>query len=192
MDLFDYQNSRKPGKGDLLISEPFLPDPNFERSVVLLCEHNDDGSFGFILNKPSILKVDEAINDIEEFPEILYVGGPVEQNTLHFIHRSDNVLEGSQVVNEEIAWGGNYEQLFMMINTKTLDTSNYKFFLGYSGWAPGQLEAELEERSWIVAMNASAKNVFEMEPDDLWRDVLKDMGGKYKIFSNYPVDPRQN
>ena len=67
-------------------SEPFLPDPHFERSVVLLCEHNEDGSFGFILNKPSILKVDEAINDIDEFPETLYIGGPVQQDTLHFIH----------------------------------------------------------------------------------------------------------
>ncbi|MFC2126615.1 YqgE/AlgH family protein [Bacteroidota bacterium] len=192
MDLFDYQSNRKPRKGDLLISEPFLPDPNFERSVVLLCEHNEDGSFGFILNKPSILKVDEAINDIEDFPEVLYVGGPVQQNTLHFIHRTDSVLEGSQEVNEEIEWGGNYEQLFMLINTKTINTVDYKFFLGYSGWAPGQLETELEEKSWIVAYDATAKNVFEMEPDDLWRDVLKDMGGKFKIFSNYPVDPRQN
>ena len=192
MGLFDYKNSRKPNKGDLLISEPFLPDPNFERSVVLLCEHNDDGSFGFILNKPSILKVDEAINDIEDFPEILYVGGPVQQNTLHFIHREASILEGSQKINKEIAWGGNYEQLFMMINSKILNINEYKFFMGYSGWAPGQLEVELEEKSWIVAYNASANNVFQMEPDDLWRDVLKDMGGKFKIFSNYPVDPRQN
>lgn len=191
MDLFNLQSNIKPQKGDLLISEPYLPDPNFERSVVLLCEHNEDGSFGFILNKPSILKVDEAINDLEEFPETLYVGGPVQQNTLHFIHRNHE-LEGSQEVNSEISWGGNYDQLFVLINTKTIIAKDFKFFLGYSGWAPGQLEMELKEKSWIVACNATANQVFELDPNDLWRDVLKNMGGKYKIISNYPVDPRQN
>ena len=191
MDLFNFQSNVKPKKGDLLISEPFLPDPNFERSVVLLCEHNEDGSFGFILNKPSILKVDEAINDLEEFPETLYVGGPVQQNTLHFIHRNHE-LEGSQEVNSEISWGGNYDQLFVLINTKTIVATDFKFFLGYSGWAPEQLEMELKEKSWIVACNATANQVFELDPNDLWRDVLKNMGGKYKIISNYPVDPRQN
>ena len=77
MEFFKYRNKIKPEKGRLLISEPFLPDPNFDRTVVLLCEHNEDGSFGFVLNKPSILKVNEVIEDLEKLENVVYVGGPV-------------------------------------------------------------------------------------------------------------------
>jgi putative transcriptional regulator len=192
MDLFDYQKFVKPEKGGLLISEPFLPDPNFERTVVLICEHNEDGSVGFVLNKPSILKFDEAVEDVNDFSPTLYVGGPVQQDTLHFLHRTPDDLEGSIQVTDEIFWGGNYEQLITMINTKTIVPEDFKFFLGYSGWAPGQLEEELKQKSWIVINNASADQVFDIEPKFLWKHVLNDLGGKFKIISNFPVDPRMN
>jgi len=192
MDLFDYQKLVKPEKGGLLISEPFLPDPNFERTVVLLCEHNEDGSVGFVLNKPSILKFDEAIEDVDGFSPTLYVGGPVQQDTLHFIHRSSDFMEGSLQVTEEIFWGGNYEQLIAMINNKTIVPEDFKFFLGYSGWAPGQLEEELEQKSWIVVNNPTAVQVFDIKPSVLWKQVLDNLGGKFRIISNFPVDPRMN
>lgn len=192
MDLFEYQKNVKPEKGGLLISEPFLPDPNFERTVVLLCEHNEDGSVGFVLNKPSILKFDEAVEDVNDFSPTLYVGGPVQQDTLHFIHRTPDDLEGSIQVTDEIFWGGNYEQLITMINTRTIVPEDFKFFLGYSGWAPGQLDEELKQKSWIVINNATAEEVFDIEPKILWKEVLTKLGGKFKIISNFPVDPRMN
>lgn len=192
MDLFDYQKFVKPEKGSLLISEPFLPDPNFERTVVLLCEHNEDGSVGFVLNKPSILKFDEAVEEVSDFSPTLYVGGPVQQDTLHFIHRTPDDLEGSIQVTDEIFWGGNYEQLITMINTKVIAPEDFKFFLGYSGWAPGQLDEELKQKSWIVINNATAEEVFDIEPTILWKQVLNSLGGKFKIISNFPVDPRMN
>jgi putative transcriptional regulator len=192
MDLFDYQKFVKPEKGSLLISEPFLPDPNFERTVVLLCENNEDGSVGFVLNKPSILKFDEAVEEVSDFSPTLYVGGPVQQDTLHFIHRSPDDLEGSIQVTDEIFWGGNYEQLITMINTKVIVPEDFKFFLGYSGWAPGQLEEELKQKSWIVINNATAEEVFDIDPKILWKQVLNSLGGKFKIISNFPVDPRMN
>lgn len=192
MDLFDYQKFTRPQKGGLLISEPFLPDPNFERTVVLLCEHNEDGSVGFVLNKPSILKFDEAVEDVEDFSPTLYVGGPVQQDTLHFLHRSPEALEGSIMVTDEIYWGGNYEQLITMINTKSIIPEDYKFFLGYSGWAPGQLEEELRQKSWIVINDATAAHVFDIQPKILWKEILNNLGGKFRIISNFPVDPRMN
>jgi putative transcriptional regulator len=192
MDLFDYQKFVKPEKGSLLISEPFLPDPNFERTVVLLCEHNEDGSVGFVLNKPSILKFDEAVEEVSDFSPTLYVGGPVQQDTLHFLHRSGNEMEGSIQVTDEIFWGGNYEQLITMINTRVIVPEDFKFFLGYSGWAPGQLEEELEQKSWIVIRDATAEEVFDIEPKVLWKEVLNNLGGKFRIISNFPVDPRMN
>jgi putative transcriptional regulator len=98
MEFFKYRNKIKPEKGRLLISEPFLPDPNFERTVVLLCEHNEEGSFGFVLNKPSILKVGEVMEDLTELENVVYVGGPVQQDTLHFIHRNASLENAVEIV----------------------------------------------------------------------------------------------
>src|SRR5688500_20330910 len=85
MEFFKYKNKLNPEKGRLLISEPFLPDPNFERTVVLLCEHNNDGSFGFVINMPSILKVNDVIEDIRVMEEIVFDGGSVQQDIIHFL-----------------------------------------------------------------------------------------------------------
>lgn len=191
MDYFGYQENIKPAKGDLLISEPFLPDPNFERTVVLLCEHNEDGSFGFILNKPSLLKYSDVMED-SFYDEILYVGGPVEQDTMHVLHAMGDLLEGSVQLGNDVYWGGNFEQLQIMINNNQIDPAAFKFFLGYSGWSAGQLEMELQEKTWIISNQARKDQVFDTKPDKLWKNVLNEMGGKYKMISNYPIDPRLN
>jgi putative transcriptional regulator len=191
MDFFKYKNKIKPEKGRLLISEPFLPDPNFERTVVLLCDHNEEGSFGFVLNKPSILKLSEVMESIHNMDEILYVGGPVQQDSLHFIHRNitlDNAVE----IGEGISWGGSFESLVLMAGTKQLSPSDIRFFLGYSGWGPGQLEAELEDDSWIVCDRVTNDLLFDTEPQLMWKKALDNLGGRFSMYSNYPVDPRLN
>ena len=192
MDYFNYNQVLTPRKGCFLVSEPFLPDPNFERTVILLCEYNEEGSVGFVLNKPSILKFDEAIEDVQNFNVQLYIGGPVQQDTLHFIHRAGDLLEGSIRIEENIFWGGNYEQLITMINSGNINNNDFKFFLGYSGWAPGQLEEELKQKSWIIFDRATEERVFDINSKFLWKEILKNMGGKFKVFANYPVDPRMN
>src|SRR5690606_16325723 len=96
MDFNDDFDKMIPEKGDLMISEPFLPDPNFERTVILVCEHNDQGSFGFVLNKPSLLKLQDVMEDIDGFDALIYIGGPVQQDTLHFLHRIGDRLEGGE------------------------------------------------------------------------------------------------
>lgn len=191
MDYFGYQENIKPAKGDLLISEPFLPDPNFERTVVLLCEHNEEGSFGFILNKPSLLKYSDVMED-SSYDEILYVGGPVEQDTMHVLHAMGDLLEGSIQLGNDVYWGGNFEQLQIMINNNQIDPAAFKFFLGYSGWSAGQLEMELQEKTWIICNQARKDQVFDTDSDKLWKNVLNEMGGKFKMISNYPIDPRLN
>lgn len=181
-----------PESGDLLISEPFLPDPNFERSVILLCEHNQEGSLGFVLNKPSTLKLEDALDEVAGFDKTLYTGGPVQMNTLHFIHKAPHLINNSERISEGIYWGGDFNNLLTLVNTRQLSPADIKFFIGYSGWAAGQLEAEIGEHSWIVYKQATARQVFQMSPNLLWREVLSSMGGKYKMFSNYPIDPRLN
>jgi putative transcriptional regulator len=191
MEFFRYRNKTKPEKGRLLVSEPFLPDPNFERTVVLLCEHNEEGSFGFVLNKPSILKVNEIMEDLAELDNLVYVGGPVQQDTLHFIHRNA-VLENAVEIVDKIYWGGAFENLMLLHETRQIKATDVRFFVGYSGWGPGQLESELEQDSWIVCDYVTGQLLFDTGPDIMWRKALENMGGRFSMYSNYPVDPRLN
>src|SRR5258708_5439916 len=148
MEFFKYKNKLKPEKGRILVSEPYLPDPNFDRTIVLLCEHNEEGSFGFVLN------------DIKSYPGKVYVGGPVQQDTLHFIHRYP-ALEDSVEIAEGIFWGGNFDRLVFHLQTKQIGPEDVKFFVGYSGWSQGQLDEEMEMDSWIVTDKVTEEIIFE-------------------------------
>jgi putative transcriptional regulator len=191
MEFFRYKNKLKPEKGRLLISEPFLPDPNFERTVVLLCEHNEEGSFGFVLNKPSVLKVGEVMDDIAELDSAVFVGGPVQQDTLHFIHRNTNISNAVEIA-QNLFWGGDFENLLSLCDTKQISPADVRFFLGYSGWGPGQLDSELDQDSWIVCDFVTDQLLFDTDPQVLWRKALDSMGGRFSVYSNYPTDPRLN
>ena len=182
----------KPQSGSLLISEPFLGDPNFERSVVLLCRHDEEeGTFGLVLNRMSNLKLSDVIDLYNDsFDVELGIGGPVQYNTLHYIHRLPHLPQAVQL-GEGLYWGGDFEMLQTMIESGIISNADIRFFLGYSGWTPGQLQKEIDENVWIVNNNAANK-LFKLEADKLWRSVLRQMGGKYKVLSNYPVDPRLN
>lgn len=191
MEFFKYKNKLKPEKGRLLVSEPFLPDPNFERTIVLLCEHNDEGSFGFVLNKQSLVQISDVMGDLTDFSAPVYMGGPVQQDTLHYIHRLPDLKDAIRIT-DEIYWGGDFEKLTFLLNTKQVDPQDVKFFLGYSGWSAGQLELELEADSWIVNDQTSELLVFETNTELMWREALKNMGGRFSVYSNYPVDPSMN
>ncbi len=191
-EYFKYNNNQKPEKGDLLISEPLLPDNNFSRSVVYLCEHNEDGAFGFVLNRPAKLMLSQIMEDFEKSENDLFIGGPVQQDTLHYIHRVPELLMESKEIKNGIFWGGNFEQLKFQLENNIIRSQDIKFFVGYSGWAAGQLIDELKINSWIVFKNADITQIFDTEPDVLWKETLTKMGGKYRMFSNYPEDPRLN
>jgi putative transcriptional regulator len=191
MDFFHYRNKVQPQKGALLLSEPYLADPNFERTTILLTEHNEEGSVGFILNKPSDSRVSEVMDAIKEFDARIYIGGPVQQDTLHFIHRVP-VLEDAIDIGNGLFWGGDFEQLTSLIETHQTNVLDIKFFLGYSGWSPGQLEEELKLDSWIVSDQVSDALVFETNPELMWKEAMRSLGGRFSVYSNYPEDPRMN
>lgn len=182
----------KPKAGQLLISEPFLQDENFVRSVVLLCNHDEHGSFGLVLNKLSILKLDELLDEDCLIPLDVYVGGPVEQNTLHFIYRGERLLEDSVALMDNLWWSGDFEKLMLAINNGSLREEDVRFFIGYSGWAEGQLQEELEQQTWILCDTIITENIFDASPEELWKLILKNMGGEYQQMANYPIDPRLN
>lgn len=181
----------QPAKGHLLISEPFLPDPNFKRTVILLTEHNEEGSVGFVLNKQTNITLNKLMTDFSDFSALVSYGGPVEPNTLHFLHKTGDILEGSIEIMKGVYWGGNFEALKILANTGKLNPSDFKFFIGYSGWGPGQLMDEIKANSWFCAPSVQ-EYCFLKNPENLWRKVLKNMGNEYSVISNFPEDPSLN
>lgn len=185
-------HSEKIQPGDVLLSEPFLEDPNFVRTVIMICAEEDNGHVGLVLNKPiKNLKLEDVLDGVEEADNTLYLGGPVEQNMLQFIHTLGDQLDGAVELTKGIYWGGNFEQLRVLVNSGNVTDDEIRFFIGYSGWDEGQLNGEMEEDSWIIS-DIEPKDLFDTSPDDLWRALLKKMGGKYRLMSNYPVNPRLN
>ena len=176
--------------GSLLIAEPYMGDNNFERSVVLVCEHNQAGTFGLVLNQPTDIHLSDVIEEIHmDLP--LYVGGPVQQNTLHFIHRRPDLIDNSIRLVDGLYWTGDFEQIKRAVNLGTLTERDTRFFIGYSGWGEGQLDAELRQKAWITS-HIDADFLFGTPTKEFWRGVLKRMGGEYKSIAHYPVDPRLN
>lgn len=184
-------SQRNPSRGSLLLAPPMSLDPNFRRSVVLVCEHNDEGSFGLVLNRQIELTLSEVLEDEGLPPQPLCLGGPVEQNTLHYVHAMGDTLRDAIDVAPGVFWGGDFEQLKDSLRAGEASEENVRLFLGYAGWTAGQLEEEITADGWIVT-EASAEVVFGMQPDALWRNVLKSMGGEYAAIANFPDDPRLN
>lgn len=181
----------QPAPGILLIAEPFLKDPNFTRTVVFLCEHEQQGSFGFILNKKFEHTLDELISELEGHRLPVFYGGPVQKDSIHFLHQYPDLIPGSLELGNDIYWGGNFEALTSLIKTKSVDLSNIKFFIGYSGWAEGQLNTELEEKTWLT-VNATRSLVFHTQHNEVWKGSLQLLGGEYEMMINFPIDPQLN
>ena len=180
-----------PARGTLLIANPFLKDPNFMRTVIFLCEHKEEGSFGFVINKLFPTTLGEIIPELEEFKIPLYLGGPVQKDTIHFLHQYPDVIAGGEEVFDGVYWGGNFESLVALIKINEIDFGKIKFFIGYSGWGEKQVEDELKEKSWLT-VEATRKLLFHKKPDDIWKDSLKHLGGDYEMMINFPIDPQLN
>ncbi|HCF63188.1 MAG TPA: hypothetical protein DEU93_02600 [Chitinophagaceae bacterium] len=177
--------------GGLLVADPFLKDENFMRSVVLLCRHTEEGSFGFVLNKKLDVTVDELLAEMEGLKLTVYQGGPVQLDTVHYIHQYPDLIPDSHLLTDTVCWGGNFQQLTQHLKNGTISPSKVKFFLGYSGWEAGQLEKEMEERSWATT-TGTRKLIFNTTPEALWRNTMLHMGGVYEQMVNYPIDPQLN
>lgn len=180
-----------PEKGDLLLSEPFLIDSNFSRVVILLCEHNDEGSFGLILNNTLEIEINELVTDFPEAKIPVGFGGPVERNQLFYVHRNAEI-NGAAEIHPDLYLGGDYMEIKRMISDNEMTPENLRFFIGYTGWCKGQLQSEIDELSWVVMKNPENFSVFSAVDDDLWRELISQLGGKYKLMADYPLNPADN
>ncbi|MEN8856980.1 MAG: YqgE/AlgH family protein [Flavobacteriaceae bacterium] len=181
----------KLNKGNLLIAEPsILNDDSFNRSIILLTEHTENSSVGFILNRPLKFCIRDLIPEID-CSFTVYQGGPVEQDNLYFIHNAPNLIPDSIQVSKDIYWGGNFESLKMLLQENQIKSTEIRFFLGYSGWDKTQLEEELSNNSWFVSEN-DFKNILSADNKTLWKNKLMQKGGEYKIWANAPSDINLN
>jgi len=194
MNFMDILNSHfelvKPEKGQLLISEPFLEDPSFQRSVVLLTAHNKEGSMGFVLNHKSAMFTKEVIPELNSPSTPLYNGGPVGKDHVYYMHSLGEVIEESIQIKPGLWWGGSFEQLNFYLKTKQLKPNQVRFFLGYSGWSPNQLQQEIDEKSWIVAPG-NPKEIMSDNPN-YWKSTLEKLGRDFKIMASFPKNPNLN
>ncbi len=182
----------EPASGILLLAEPFLKDPSFMRSVVLICKHDaNEGTFGFALNRKLHTTLNEMIADLDGWSLPVYIGGPVQTDTIHYIHQYPQHFDDAVKITDNIYWGGDFEKMKRLIKNGTLDINKIKFFLGYSGWSQGQLEEEIVEKSWITS-EASKTLVFETAATEVWNASLTKLGGKYKMMIHFPTDPQLN
>jgi len=187
-----FTNTLPPRKGRILLSDPFLGDEYFERSVVYLCEHSEEGSFGFVLNN----YIDIQLTQLnEKFPDMiakLSIGGPVEKETMYFMHTLGDKLKDSLLIDQNIYMGGDFEQLYQEVSVDLIAQNKVRFFIGYSGWSAGQLQKEIKEHAWIVANVDTIEDLMNVNITDLWKHYMNKLGKKYKIMSDFPIDPSEN
>jgi putative transcriptional regulator len=182
----------KPDKGVLLVAEPsIIGDVSFNRSIVLLAEYNENGSVGFILNKPLKYKLKDFIPEISSNLKV-YNGGPVEQDNLYFIHKVPELIPDSVEISNGIYWGGDFNAIMHLLKEDRLKKEQIRFFLGYSGWSSQQLEEELEVQSWVVVPNIYENKILGKSNINFWKEKMMEFGGDYLIWSNAPEDPSYN
>ena len=192
LDFFKIQhNNTLPEKGKVLVAEPFLQDSYFKRSVVLITEHNDDGTLGFVLNNPIDFRIDEILKGFPAVNSLVSIGGPVRTDTIHYIHTLGHVIPDSEEVMEQVYWGGNLEAIKAGLADGWIQEYQVRFFVGYSSWHPGQLDREIGENSWLVT---SIDRLDVMHGNDirLWESILKNEDERYQMWTRYPEDPAWN
>lgn len=178
--------------GSLLLATPFMDDPNFMRTVVLLVEHGPDGSLGFVLNRPIELNLHQISSEFKDFRLGLFIGGPVQMDTLHFVHRmGPDFLGDCMEVSPGIFWGGDIEIVKKRIQNNLLEPHQINFYIGYAGWSEGQLEREFDHDSWIV-IEAKPEYVFSGKDRGLWAEILRGQQAEHRMISTFPINPRQN
>ena len=189
----DFKNKNYE-KGSLLIANPVLPDPNFSRTVILLCDHDDQGSFGLVINRSTQLKAPDLflnINILKSYNEKIYLGGPVSQSMVFFLCRSPSAAGKLDEICSGVYLGSNLETLESLYSSLENPKQDIRFYLGYSGWSGGQLAEEMEQNSWLV-QRANEQFIFLDSESLIWPKAVNSLGKKYQYLTKAPVNPQWN
>ncbi len=183
-------NNIAPSKGKILVSEPFSNDMFFKRSVVLLAEHDDEHSIGFILNKSVNFSLHEILKDFPNVDANISIGGPVKTDTIHYIHTLGDIIPHSIHIKENLYWGGDFTALKLLLEVNKIKENDIRFFIGYSGWSPKQLKQEIEKDYWLVS-EISVSDIMQKK-NDIWQISLEQLDKKYQVWKNFPENPSMN
>jgi len=178
-------------KGQLLLDSGQLRGSFFQRTVVLICQHDREGAFGLVLNRSSGTNVGEAI--VADLPETLkscplYLGGPVQPTALSFL-LSDSFIPDANVM-PGLSLCHSLDSL-IELGESFSPTQKIKMFAGYAGWSPGQLEDEMKRKAWLTHA-ASLDLIFDSQPEQLWKNILRQKGWQYKLLAQMPEDASLN
>ncbi len=187
-----FTNKRKPKRGRVLLSDPFSDDDYFGRSVVYLCEHDEKGSFGFVLNNFLDLNLGEVAKNFPDINTNVSIGGPVQTESIYFLHTLGDRIPGSVLISDGIYMGGEYDLLIQLLEDEKISKTEVRFFLGYSGWSAGQLEEEISKNTWRVAPVLNNGEIMDFTIKDIWQKFMKREGKKYDVLSRSPVDFSSN
>jgi putative transcriptional regulator len=193
INFFDFKklNVSKPSRGKALIAEPFLDDTYFKRSVVYLCDYSEKNTFGFVLNNYTDIRLSELNLGLPDIDTNISIGGPVDTNSLFYIHTTGHLIPNSRKIKKNIFIGGDFDILKELLLKEKINKNQIRFFLGYSGWGEHQLDEEINQNAWIVTQidEADVMNSFEK---NLWKSILKKKGKKYSVLAGFPEDPALN
>lgn len=182
---------QNPATGRILVSQPSLNDRFFNRAVIMLAEHGQDGSFGFIVNKPANIRLSKVTSEFGTFDTDLYLGGPVHVNNLFYVHTKGDLIKDSLRIIDDVYWGGDLSEIRKLISSGKITEKDIRFYAGYSGWQPKQLDREMKENSWVV-LDGLNRYVFGARPTTLWKKIVLTLGDEYTPWVNYPSDPNMN
>ena len=193
-DIFHLDDLQpEPQRGALLIAKPTVDDTCFSRAAIITVNHSKRGSMGLIINKPSGLTLNEAIDGLltdEDIP--LYLGGPVNTELLFYIHTLGDIITGAKPIGNGMFVGGSYDAMKRYINSGAPVNGNVKFMLGYSGWAASQLNAEIGMHDWAVSYDVDTALVLSNHHEDIWQQLVTRLGERYKMWKNWPSDLSMN
>ena len=176
--------------GSILIAMPMLQDPNFRQTVVLICEHSEEGSLGLVMNRPTEVEVSALLTDLPDLlgAKQVYTGGPVAKDGMLILCQSHYTVEGHPILNDIFL----AKDIEVLKNPDALGPgSRTRCYLGYAGWAEGQLEAELKSGAWRL-IPGDPSLVFEADTASIWQDMMRKMGGEWTVYATMPPDPSLN
>lgn len=175
-------------RGTFLIATPEIEGGLFFRAVILLCEHTSNGSFGLVINKNLDLELPEEILNIQQMSNrhiSIRAGGPVQTNQMMLLHTSSRLPQQTLQTCEGVYLGGDLQFLQEAVTEENGPYIHLCF--GYAGWGAGQLEREFLDGSWFL-FPATQQHIFQTPPENLWQELLREMGGKYATLSMIPED----
>ena len=168
-----------------------MEDDNFRKTVILLCDISEEGTFGFVVNRPPSLQISDVISKNPSWNAPVYPGGPVQLRGLNFIHNRLSEVGESHSIQGGLAWGGEFRDMERLIVSQEDEGFRYKFFVGYSGWTREQLEFELKRKSWILS---PLRNdiIFDEDGVEVWKRAISGLGKHYEVLLHCPTDPQLN